>query len=151
MSVVQVYTRPGHYMGHTSSEDGWKLIFNQYVHQRGLTQLTELGPFIDNQRVVIPAGETASFYVYTTQKLSYQYSSAWQEGNVVREDENLRLFAGIALAYGQWEEGCAEGVSPQPNSQCLFTPRVFSGVLEYAVASSTTVTGKPPCFSLIDV
>ena len=121
-----MYTRSGHYAGYTSSEEGWTLIYDSTVQQRGLTSMTRLGPFIDEHKVNIPAGDTASFYVYTTQNLSYQYSEMWTEGNAILEDDNLRLFAGVALAYGKWEEGCV-------NEQCMFAPRVFSGMLEYSV------------------
>ena len=137
---VQVYTRPGLYVGHTGSSEGWTLIYDSSVQQRGFAGLTDLGTFIDNYSVDIAKGESASFYVYTENKLAYQYRSNWNEGEFVLDDGNLKLFAGVALAYGKWEQGCA--VSPQPNKQCLFSPRVFSGLLGYSMKSSDAETGE---------
>lgn len=92
--------------------------------------------FSDDQRINISAGDSASFYVYTTNKLSYQFSNTWEEGSTVTDNGSLRLFAGIALAYGKWEDGCG-AASLQQDGRCIFAPRVFSGVLEY---TSSTVT-----------
>ena len=131
---IQVYTRVGHYMGHTAKEEDWTLIYDDTVQQRGPSSKTRLGPFIDNQRVNISRGQKQSFYVYATENLSYQYDATWTEGNAVIENDNLRLFAGVALAYGKWEEGCVPGRGLQ--GQCLFSPRVFSGSLEYSLPSA---------------
>lgn len=127
--VIQVYTRQGHYESYTQTEEGWKLVFDQSVHQWGMEKLTRIA-FSDNQRVNIPAGGFASFYVYTTKNLSYQFSKTWSEGTTVVEDEWMKLFAGVALAYGKWEQGCG-AASPLQDGQCVFAPRVFSGVFEY--------------------
>ena len=141
VGTIQVYTRQGHYEGHTASEEGWTLIYDQYMQQKGLDKLTRLGPFLDDQVVTIPAGESASFYVYTTNKLSYQNSLTWSEGDAVADDGSLRLYAGIGLAYGKWEEGCGVA-SPQGDGECKFGPRVFSGLLEYSSPSTTTSTSE---------
>ena len=131
---IQVYTCPGLYTYHTDNDEGWTLIYDGYKNQRGVAELTHLGQFMDGQEVTIPAGELQSFYVYTPKKLSYQYIDTWQEGNAVMDDGSLRLYAGMALAYGKWTEGCGEP-SPQENGQCAFAPRVFSGVLHYSLPS----------------
>jgi len=129
--TIQVYTRQGPYSNHTANDEGWTLIFDQLVHQQGIDKLTRL-VFSDDQSLNVTAGDSVSFYVYTPKKLTYQFSNAWEEGSAVTDDGSLRLFAGAALAYGKWEEGCG-GASPQQGGQCIFRPRVFSGVLEYAV------------------
>ena len=141
---IQVYTRLGDYSGHTSNSEGWTLIFDDYVQQRGIAELTKLGPFKGGQRIDIPAGGSASFYVYTTEKLSYQYQNDWVEGKAVTDDGSVQLLAGTAFAYGKWKNGCSPGVSPQPNSQCVFSPRVFSGLVEYERSVVATPQPTPP-------
>lgn len=143
---IQVYSRPGLYAGHTSGDDGWTLVFDGDVHQRGLAEPTRLGPFANGQRVDVAAGESASFYVYNKQHLTYQFSDEWTEGDAVIDDGYLRLYAGMALAYGKWEGGCEPGVSPQRNGQCAFSPRVFSGALEYSLTSADGGEFRHFCF-----
>lgn len=133
-SIIQVYTRQGQYRSHTRSDRGWTLIFDQLVHQQGVEKLTRLAL---SNRVNVPAGNSASFYVYSSEGrddssggLKYQLKKKWEEGTTITNDGSLKLFAGCALAYGKWEEGCNTG-SPQEDEQCVFAPRVFSGVLEY--------------------
>lgn len=133
--IIQVYTRQGQYKSHTKTDEGWTLIFDRSVRLQGTEKLTHLA-FSDNQRVNIPAGESASFYVYTTKNLFYQFSRTWSEGATVIEDEWMKLLAGVALAYGKWEEGC-DAASPRPDGQCVFAPRVFSGALEYSSWTAT--------------
>ncbi len=99
---MQVYYRPGSHEGHTSNDEGWILIHNDpYVRQKGTSGLTRLGPFLHGRTVDVPAGQSAPFYVYTTETLSYQHNNAHVEGIVVADDGNLMLKAGIALAYGK--------------------------------------------------
>jgi hypothetical protein len=124
-------------MGYTDNDEGWTLLFDRGVQQYGSSKLTHLGPFINDQTVDISEGNVASFYVYTPDKLTYQYSSTWQEGNEVVNDEALKLYAGVALAYGKWTEGCGEA-SPQRDGQCMYAPRVFSGAIEYSLADDSS-------------
>lgn len=121
-------------MGHMGDDVGWTRVYlSDSVDLKGLNGMTHIGPF--SRDVDIPAGETAAFYVYTTSKLSYQYHESWEEGSAVLDDGNLRLYAGIALAYGKWTQGCGD-VSPQPDGQCIFRPRVFSGIFKYSISSA---------------
>lgn len=133
--IIQVYTREGQYTRHTASNEGWTLVFDQLVHQQGGEKLARL-VFPGDKRINISTGNSASFYVYTTKNVIYQSRKTWVEGSIVTDDGSLQLFAGIALAYGKWEEGCG-AASPQNNGQCLFSPRVFSGVLEYTPLTDT--------------
>lgn len=144
---VEVYYRPGSYTGHTDSDDGWTIILSDNVDLNGMESVTRLGPF--TQEVKVLAGESVSFYVYTTSKLRYQYRDAWKDGDALLHDSNLKLYAGIALAYGKWKQGC--GAASPDNGHCIYTPRVFSGFIEYSIPSTadksasgtTTYTAAP--------
>ena len=115
--VVQVYTKPGGYANFTENATAWTLIYNNTILQNGKDSLTDVGSFIDNQTVVIAKGEIQSFYVYSPNNLAYRKEDGVLEGDFVLGDNSLNLYAGIAIAYGQFGEGQ------------IFSPRQFSGVL----------------------
>ena len=125
--LFQVYTRAGGYRLHTDSDDGWELIYDNVIKHNGNTVLTDLAPFDNNRKVVIPAGQSQSFYVYSPSNVKYRQEGT--EGDVLYNDESLRFIVGISLV-GKWGE--------------IWTPRTFSGVLTYdAVDTISGPTQKP--------
>ena len=89
--------------------------------------MTDLVPFDNNRKVVIPAGQSQSSYVYSPSNMKYRQEG--MEGEVLYNDESLRFIVGISLV-GKWGE--------------IYAPRTFSGVLTYdAVDTISSPTQEP--------
>jgi hypothetical protein len=74
--------------------------------------------------VCIPQGETASFYIVSRGKI-VNVESDVKEGKPVAKDDAIELYAGIALDYDYWEDGCINGW------KCMFPQRSFEGIIGY--------------------
>ena len=117
--LVQVYTKPGSYIDFETNETAWTRVYSKVIPQNGKDILTHLGSFTNNTRVIIAAGDVQSFYVYSPSNLAYRHEDAYEEGDLVLSDSSLQFYAGIAVAYGKFDEGQR------------FSPREFSGILRY--------------------
>lgn len=115
--VVQVFTKSGGYRGFEQNATAWTLIYNNTISQNGKDDLTHLGLFTNNTKVVVAKDEVQSFYVYSPNNLAYRQDDGVLEGDFVVGDNSLNFYAGVAIAYGQFGEGQ------------LFSPRQFSGIL----------------------
>lgn len=91
--VVEVYTRPGSYIGNELVVSGWTLIYSKNVTQMGRTILTKLGDF--NTGVAVLAGSTRSFFIYTGFYIMYDRGTA--EGQVLASDASLTINQGEAV------------------------------------------------------
>ena len=116
LGLVQIYTRPGSYVGFEGSATGWINIFDDTILQNGNSVLTHVGPFINNAKVTIAKGMVQSFYVYAPNNLVYR-GDAVPEGDLAFSDGSLNFYSGIAIASGKFGEGIR------------YSPRQFSGVL----------------------
>lgn len=123
---VEVYTKPGSYVNFEKNKTAWSLVYSDSIPQNGKDVLTHLGTFINETKVIIAAGDVQSFYVYSPNNLAYRKDDAFQEGDLVLSDSSLNFYAGIAIAYGKFEEGQ------------IFSPREFSGILRYSGISLKT-------------
>lgn len=115
--LVKVYTKSGTYAGFEANETAWTLIYDNTISQNGKDVLTQLGSFVNNTKVVIGKGEVQSFYVYSPSNMAYRQEPGLLEGDLVLSDNSLNFYAGIAIAFGFFDEGQR------------YSPREFSGIL----------------------
>jgi hypothetical protein len=127
--LVQVYTRQGSYSGHVTNDAGWELVFDKTVFLNGVDQVTEISL---SKKVIMPAGQLQSFYIYSPSNLVYRSEDA-SEGDLIKGDGSFNFFAGIAIAFGKFGEGQ------------VYSPRVFSGILSYDTITIELPTTKPTC------
>ncbi len=120
---TEVYMRYGSYKGYTGNSYGWERIYSGKSQQQGTSSLTEVKL---KTPVYIQQGITASFYIVTPGMI-ISVDSSVKEGKVIAQNDAIKLFSGIALAYGQWEEGCMNGW------QCIFPGRSFEGIIGYDI------------------
>jgi len=130
---TEVWTRDGPYKGYTSSSVGWEKIYSGDIDHRGPYELTVVKL---KTSVYIQAGETASFYIYSPGIISVK--SDVKEGKPVAQDDAIELYAGIALDYDYWEDGCINGWP------CKKSPRTFEGIIGYNVFSITDPPRENP-------
>jgi len=127
----ELWTRDGSYKGKTTSNSGWKRIYSGRSQQRGVVAPTEITL---NSPVYIEKGATASFYVVSPGKIM-SLESKVKEGRAIAQNDSITLFAGTALEYDRWENGCTEG------RQCVFPARAFEGTISYI--ADLTITDEP--------
>lgn len=119
VSTIEVWYRPGTFVGFESSNVGWTQALTTTVTSAGPGMLTNIpGSFTVN----VPAGQTYAFYVTTNGGPGVSYTNGTAVGNVYASNADL-----------QFKEGNGGGYFA-----VTFTPRVFNGVIRY---------GKPGCSS----
>eukprot|EP00986_Skeletonema_menzelii_P012955 scaffold7315_cov119-Skeletonema_menzelii.AAC.5 len=121
----EVWIRQGRYQGKTANDDGWKRVYFKFNEQYGNS--APLNIELDNPPVFIPEGQIMSFYLVSPGKFSSDQGNV--EGDVIAEDNSLRLYTGAAIDNGRWEEGCTDDV------ECVLPGRVFNGAISYATAT----------------
>ena len=126
----EIWMREGSHEGKTSDSSGWERIYFGMNQQRGTLQPTEITL---TKPVYIPKGSTTSFYVVSPGKIKSLKSSV-KEGQAIAKNDSITLFAGTALAYNRWEDGCKEG------KQCIIPARSFQGIISY---DAVTITSPP--------
>jgi len=129
---TEVWTRDGSYEGKTTDNSGWDKIYFGKSQQQGLfapTEITLTSP------VYIQKGSTASFYLVSPGKIKSLESNV-KEGKAIAQNGSITLFAGAALDYDRWENGCING------RQCVLSARSFEGTISYNSVTSAP-TARP--------
>jgi hypothetical protein len=120
--IMEIYYRPGPYLGHETNASSWTLLGNVSVVSSGVGVPT---PIPIDVQVVIPAGETYAFYVTGITGTALRYTTGTAVGAVYASDGNIEFLQGIGKSY------------PFGST---FTPRIFNGNIHYDV---------PPCEGVV--
>ena len=112
---VEVWTRPGSYVGHEKNRSAWHRIAKTSVLGRGEGQLTPL-PKDAFDPIRIQAGETQGMYV-TLLTAEIRYS----KGSVYVSNDDLSITQGVGVSY------------PFKNT---FQPRNWEGQIKYTLDAS---------------
>jgi hypothetical protein len=120
--TIQVWSRPGSFVGHETSMSGWFLMGAAIVESQGPGQPTPLDIELD---IVVPPGSTQALYVHSD--LAHSYSMGSAVGVVAASDPYLEIEEGKAGAF--WS--------------MTYSPRVWNGVVHYELPHtiSTGATG----------
>jgi hypothetical protein len=94
--TIQVYTRPGSYVGKEQSSTGWTSIYNRNVQQNGQSVLSSLNGL--DTFVTIPANSTQSFYIVTATANYIMYDAGIEEGRVLSQDNAIAIKEGESNA-----------------------------------------------------
>jgi hypothetical protein len=109
---VQVWYRPGTFVGFTTSNAGWTKVYDSTIISNGYTLLS---PLNGNFTVTIPKGQRYSFYITVTDGSSYVYSRGTKVGAVAASNADVSIFEGHGGGY----------------FSVTFNPRVFNGRMYY--------------------
>jgi hypothetical protein len=131
---TEVWIRRGRYQGNTAGVAGWKRIYLKKSQQHG--DSAPLDIVFDDTQVLIPEGQIMSFYMLSPGRFLSDLGKA--EGNVIAEDNSLRLYTGAAIDHGRWEEGCTDG------RDCIFPARAFNGAINYATSTMAPTSQPTP-------
>jgi hypothetical protein len=115
---VEIWTRPGSYVGFTGSSSGWT--------QVGTASVTSLGTGVGTPipipvNVTIPAGATQAFYLHSSAGVDYTNGSSL--GAVYVQDTFLQILEGHGGTY----------------FALTFQPRVWNGTVHYEVGPSCVI------------
>jgi hypothetical protein len=122
---VEVWTRPGSYVGFTTSNTGWTLA--QTVSGTGGATTSTPVPFTLTPPITLPAGTTTGIYLHsitTGGGIRYTGTGA-APPQTTWNNPDITLFSDVSRT----------GAVPFAGTQ--FTPRTFSGTIQY---STTPVT-----------
>jgi hypothetical protein len=124
-TTIEIYYRPTPYAGFETSSAGWIFVGSAAVIAQPMGTPT---PVPVNVNVTIPAGQTYSFYVTSSnQGVSFNYTDGSAEGNVYTSDANIAFREGVGMEY------------PFTNGTGgVFRPRVWNGVIHYALPGAAT-------------
>ena len=112
----EVYYRAGSHLGFEDVSTAWTLVGSASgVVAQPQGSPTSIPIAVD---VTIPAGETYAFYVTSTTSVNQNYSNGSLVGAVFASDANMQFLEGTGNAY------------PFGST---FSPRVFNGVIHYAL------------------
>jgi hypothetical protein len=117
---IEIYYRVGTHVGFETSSAGWTLLGTA-------ANVVPLGsptptPFPIPVNVTIPAGQTYSFYVTSTNTaVSLNYSNGTARGNVFASDANLQFKEGTGMEYPFTN-----------NTSSFFQPRIWNGRIHYS-------------------
>jgi len=116
---VEVYTRPGSYVGFDNSSVGWSLHETVNTTSAGTATLAPIGL---TTSVTIGAGQTVAIYLHsTTAGQGIRYNGTGTTAQTTWSDANLTLFSDRART------------GSVPFGGTLFTPRTFAGNIHYNV------------------
>ncbi len=124
---IEIYTRPGTYVGFTGSNVGWTLARSVVGTGNGATFTVDL----TNNPIRLPKGATTGMYIVNQSAGGVRYTGT---GGAVQEtwvNDDLTLFA-------------AHARGGPPFSGTEFTPRVFAGNICYDVDFGTNKTNCQP-------
>lgn len=117
-SPFQVYTKADSYQGSETTSSDWNLFYdNPSLSLNGRFTLTSLGDFANG--VLIPAGETVSFYLYTPSLLMYAVGT---DSTPYSFNDDLELYEGIGVTGGLFADGEPINI--------VVDPRVFAGIIK---------------------
>lgn len=126
-TTIEIYYRTSPYAGFETSSTGWTLIGSAAVTAQPFGTATPVPVPVN---VTIPAGQTYSFYVTSTNiGVSLNYTDGTSEGATYTSDANITFRQGVGMEY------------PFTNgSGSVFRPRVWNGVIHYTVPVTATTT-----------
>lgn len=123
-TTIAVYYRTTPYAGFETSSAGWTLIGSAAVIAQPFGNFTPVPVPVN---VLIPAGQTYSFYVTSTNiAVSLNYTDGTSEGAPYTSDANLIFRQGVGMEY------------PFSNGSGVFRPRVWNGKIHYTVPTTTS-------------
>ncbi|MEX2217278.1 MAG: hypothetical protein WD749_00835 [Phycisphaerales bacterium] len=122
-STIEVYTRPGTYVGFDDSSAGWTL--TQTVVATG-AGTTTLAPVTLTSPILLPSGATTGVYLQPVSGGGFRYSGPTPAPQTTWSNADLTLFSDVArtglVAFGGTRN----------------TPRVFAGTIHYSLADPLT-------------
>jgi hypothetical protein len=95
-STVEVWYRPGTFVGFESSNVGWTQLLTTTVTGMGTGNLTYIPT---NFSVTIPAGQTYGFYVTSNGGGTFAYTNGTAVGNIHVQNPDLQLLEGKGGGY----------------------------------------------------
>ncbi|MCC5787527.1 MAG: PEP-CTERM sorting domain-containing protein [Phycisphaerales bacterium] len=117
---IEVWTRPGTYVGNVSDPTGWTLTQTLMVTRNGATVSSDM-PLTSN--IVVPDGETVAVYLQALEAGGIRYfGNASNPPLETYADSNLEIFSNQATT--------ASVAFPTAG---IFTPRAFSGSVHYEI------------------
>jgi len=114
---IEVYYRPGSYVGHATSSAGWTLA--AFIPGLSGTNPPDPIPLNLSLNLSLAAGQTMAFYITATNG-SYGYSGGTSEGALLVSNADLQIFEGVGVAY---PFGAGYGV--------IYSPRIWNGTIHY--------------------
>jgi len=120
---IEIYYKVGTYAGSENNPAAWTLVGTAIgVVAQPLGTATPI-PLAVN--VTIPAGQTYSFYVTSSNVgVSLNYTNGTTPGAVFSSDANIQFLEGVGIEY--------------PFSGGAFSPRVWNGNINYIIPGPTT-------------
>lgn len=129
VATVEVWYRPGSFVGFETSNTGWTQVLTTTVNANG--NLGTLTPVPATFAIPIPAGQTYGIYVTSNGGPNVRYTNGTTLGNVYAQNTDLQFKEGKGGAY----------------FNVTFTPRIFNGVLHYS-GSGCTSSMTPVVFTV---
>ena len=114
---VEVWTRPGSYVGHETDSRGWIKVVDTSVLGQGIGNRTPLPLDAFSHPIRVQAGATVAMYVTLTTP-DIRYSEHHELGAIFAGNDDLDVFVGIGTKY-PWGD--------------VFSPRAFNGALQYQI------------------
>lgn len=115
-SVIEIYKKSGSFVGSQDTASAWTLVGSATVTSNGQSIAT----FVDIANFGLDANATTGLYITTTGTGFTRYSNGTVVGGVAAANADLQILEGNGKAY-------AFGAN--------FSPRVFSGTIQYEVAA----------------
>jgi len=128
---IEIYTRPGSWVGHNTSSAGWTLVDTiANVTSNGMNNHT----FVDVTDFTLAALSTTGLYITTTapSSLAMLYTDGTAVGNTAAQNSDLQILEGAGIAYPFSDE---------------FEPRVWNGTIYYATGAATPLPAALPLFA----
>ncbi len=123
-TTIAIYYRTSPYAGFETNSAGWILIGSAAVTAQPTGTPTPVPVAVN---VTIPAGQTYSFYVTSTNTaVSLNYTDGTTEGATFVSDPNITFRQGVGMDY------------PFANGGGVFRPRIWNGVIHYSVPVAAT-------------
>jgi subtilisin-like proprotein convertase family protein len=121
--TFEIYWKPGTHQGFETNAGAWTMI-GQATGVPMNPQGTAT-PIPIPVNVPINAGNRAAFYVTATTGFNVAYTNGTVLGNQYASDANIIFYEGVGMSYP---------------FGTVFTPRIFNGIIHYAIASSDTTS-----------
>lgn len=123
-TTIEIYYKVGGFAGSESNPGAWTLVGSAAVVAQPTGTPTPVPVSIG---VTIPAGQTYSFYVTSSNTaVSINYSDGTTPGAVYASDGNIQFLEGVGLEY------------PFTAGGGTFSPRIWNGNIHYSTAGTTT-------------
>ncbi len=123
-TTIEIYYRTSPFFGFETSSTGWTLIGSAAVTAQPFGTATPVPVPVN---VTIPAGQTYSFYVTSTNtSVSLNYTDGTTEGATWASDANITFRQGVGMEY------------PFANGGGVFRPRVWNGIIHYTIPGASS-------------